>query len=74
VDGAEPLHRSARPNQGVFKINGLPPGRYLAAAIDYLEAGAARDPAVLERLRSAAVPVTLGEGESTTIALKVIAQ
>ena len=65
---------SGRPDQqGGFKITGLPPGRYLAAAIDYLETGAERDPELLERLRTSATPVTLGEGESKRVTLKIVA-
>jgi hypothetical protein len=65
---------SGRPDQkGAFKIEGLPPGRYLVAAVDYLETGAERDPELLERLKGAATAVTLGDGESKTVSLKLIA-
>ena len=64
---------SGRPDQqGRFKITGLPPGRYLVAAVDYLETGAERDPDLLGQLKSSATLVSLGEGESKTVSLKVV--
>ena len=63
---------AARPDQqGRFTIRGVPPGRYLIAAVDYLEPGQERDPATLERLRPRAIAVTLGEGEARTVDLKL---
>jgi hypothetical protein len=63
---------AARPDQqGGYVIQGVPPGRYLIAVVDYLEPGAERDPATLERLRRGAIAITLGEAESQTIDLKL---
>ena len=59
-------------DEGRFRIDGLPPERYLAAALDYLEDGAEQDRQVLERLRTRASAVTLGEGEQRSIQLDVI--
>src|SRR3990172_10249044 len=43
--------RAGRPDQdGRFQIKGLPPGSYLAAAVEYLEQGSEFDPDLLERL------------------------
>jgi hypothetical protein len=40
--------RSARPDQqGQYQIKGLPPGRYLAVAVDYVESGLWNDPEYL---------------------------
>jgi hypothetical protein len=65
---------SARPNQqGRFNIEGLPPGRYLAIAVDYLEPGDEHNPELLERWRSPATSVTLGEGETRTLTLQLSA-
>jgi hypothetical protein len=56
--------------EGRFQINGLPPGeRYLVAALDYLEAGEEQDRQLLERLRSRATSVTLGDGQHRSIQL-----
>jgi hypothetical protein len=58
---------------GRFEIRGLPPGeRYLAAALDYLEDGEERDRQLLERLRSRATAVTLGDGEQRSIQLDLL--
>ena len=65
---------AARPDQqGSFLVQGVPPGRYLIAAVDYLEPGQERDTATLERLRPRAIAVTLGEGEARTVDLKLTA-
>ncbi len=63
---------AARPDQqGQFKISNLPPGRYLAVALDYLEEGQSEDPLALEALRPSAAQFTLGEGEKKTLNLKI---
>jgi hypothetical protein len=64
--------QSARPDQdGRFQIEGLPPGSYLAVALEHLEPGEEGDPERLESFRPAATRVTLREGEKRTIDLKV---
>jgi hypothetical protein len=58
---------------GRFEIRGLPPGeRYLAAALDSLEDGEERDRQLLERLRTRATSVTLGDGEQRSIQLDLL--
>ena len=53
---------------GRFQFRGLPPGeRYFVAALDYLEAGEEQDRQLLNRLRSRASSVTLGDGEQRSI-------
>jgi hypothetical protein len=65
---------SARPDQeGRFSIKGLPPGRYLAVALDYVEPGEERDPERLEEWRARATGVTIGEGETRSIDLTLTA-
>ena len=54
---------------GQFTIIGLPPGRYLAAAVEYLELGEERNPELLDRLTVRATQVTLQEGESKRLNL-----
>ena len=55
---------------GRFQIRGLPPGeRYFVVALDYLEAGEEQDRQLLERLRSRATSVTLGDGEQRSLQL-----
>ena len=66
--------RSVRGNQqGTFTVRGLPPGvGYLAAAVSYLEEGEAQDPEFLRQLRDRASPVSLREGETKTVELRVV--
>jgi hypothetical protein len=64
--------RVARPDQeGRFSVRGLPAARYRVVAVDYIEPGEEGNPETLERLRPAATAVTLGDGESRTVDLKV---
>lgn len=63
---------TARPDQqGRFRIAGLPPGRYVAIALDYLEPGEERDPGLLEDWRKRGTPLTLSDGQTYTLDLKV---
>jgi hypothetical protein len=65
--------RAVRPDQkGRYQITGLPPGAYLAVAVDYVEQGLWNDPEYLAPLRDGARTLTLGEGESQTISLKLV--
>jgi hypothetical protein len=62
-----------RPDQiGQFRIEGLPPGNYLAAAVEYLETGSEFDPELLTRLADGAQTVTLAEGEGRNVSLKIV--
>jgi hypothetical protein len=63
---------ASRPDaSGQFTVRGLPAGRYLAIAVDYLDAGDEQDPEILETLRRKATSLTLGDGESKTLNLKL---
>ena len=65
--------RATRPDQdGQWQIKGLPSGEYLAIALDYVEDGAWNDPEYLEALKRDAVRVTIGDGSSQTVALKLV--
>ena len=65
--------RSARPDQeGKYQIRGLPPGEYLAVAIDYVEDGMWNDPEYLESIRRYGQKVTLGETDAQTVTLKLV--
>jgi len=64
--------RSARPDQqGTFQIKGLPPGEYLAVALEYVEDGAWNDPEYLDSIRRYGQRVKLLDSGSQTIALKL---
>ena len=65
--------RSARPDQeGKYQIRGLPPGDYLAVAIDYVEEGMWNDPEYLESIRRHGQRLTLGESGTQSVALKLV--
>jgi len=64
--------KSARPDQqGHWRVRSLPPGEYLAIALEYIEDTAWNDPDYLESLRQFATKVTLAEGGSETLSLKL---
>lgn len=61
---------SARADQqGQFKIADLPPGSYLAIAVEYVPQGEWRDPVWLERAARSATKFTIDEGQTRTLAL-----
>ena len=66
--------KSARPDQqGKYEVRGLPPGEYLAVAVDYVEEGSWNDPEYLESIRRFGQRLKLGEGDAQTVSLKLIA-
>jgi hypothetical protein len=67
--------RTERPDQqGRFLVKGLPPGHYLAAAVDSVENGQESDPEFLEQLRGVATPFDLNENEQKALSLKMAQQ
>jgi len=65
--------QTARPDQsGEFLVQGLPPGRYLAAAVRSVQQYEWFDKAYLERLRPLASEVTLEMNRTATASLKVV--
>jgi hypothetical protein len=65
--------RAARPDQqGQAQIKGLPPGEYLAVAVDYVENGLWYDPDYLDSIRHSAERFAVGEGESRLLSLKLV--
>jgi hypothetical protein len=65
--------RAVRPDQqGRYEIKGLPPGEYLAVALNYIEDGIWNDPEYLESIRRYAQKLTLNEGASQSPALKLV--
>ena len=64
--------RSARPNQdATFTIRALPADDYLVVALEYLESGQELDPEQLRVWEPLATKVTLVEGGTQTLSLKL---
>jgi Carboxypeptidase regulatory-like domain len=64
-----------RPDQeGRFRLRNLPAGSYNIVAVDYIEAGAWGDPELLDRLKPHAKRITLSEGGSEKVDLKLVDQ
>jgi protocatechuate 3,4-dioxygenase beta subunit len=65
----------AHPDQtGRYTIEGHPPGRYRVIALGDVEEGEDRDPDLLNGWRTRAATVDLGEGETRTLDLKLMAR
>jgi Carboxypeptidase regulatory-like domain len=64
--------RSARPDQdGRFTIRALPPDDYLVVAVEYLESGQEFDPDQLRVWEPVASKVSLGEGGTQAVTLRL---
>jgi hypothetical protein len=65
--------RVVRPDQqGRFEIRDLPPGNYLAAAVDSLEQGGQWDPAFRKQIEPSAKRFRLTEGETLSLDLQLL--
>jgi hypothetical protein len=63
---------TGRPDQdGRYVVKDLPPGSYLAIAVDYVQQGEWSDPAFLERVKSRATEFRLGAGDQKSLELKL---
>jgi hypothetical protein len=64
--------QTGRPDQnGRFNVKALPAGEYYAAALDFVDPGEASDPEFLDRLTAGAVSLTVVDGESRILNLKI---
>jgi len=64
--------KTGRPDQdGRFKVSGLPPGDYYAVALDYVDSSEWTETEYLDRIRSKATDVSLNEGETKSIDLRL---
>jgi hypothetical protein len=63
---------TARPDQtGKYTIRALPPGSYYVVAVDPSEQGEWFEPAYLEQQRTGASQISIAEGDSKTLDLRV---
>jgi len=63
---------TTRPDQGGrYQLRGIPAGSYYAIAVDYVEQGEWTDPEYLEKIKGSAATVSIGDGETKTLDLKL---
>jgi hypothetical protein len=60
--------------QGRFRVRTLRPGAYFIAAVAHVENGQWLDPDFLESLRASATRITVAEGETKTVDLKLVGE
>ena len=59
------------PDAGTFSIAGMPPREYLMVAVDSAQAPDIQDPAVFEALARAGTSVSVAEGDTRTVTLRI---
>jgi protocatechuate 3,4-dioxygenase beta subunit len=74
IDGSRWVKRSQSAENGAFTVTGLPPGDYWVAAVPRLDRTAelVPDPDVLDALSLRGVRISLGEGQSQELTLRLI--
>jgi hypothetical protein len=70
-DGSRHIKRTVSSEDGSFEVNGMPPGEYFLAAVASFPSGDWQSPQTLESLVRGATRVTVREGQSRTITLRV---
>jgi hypothetical protein len=66
------IHTAQPDQQGRYQVKGLPPGRYVAAAVESLSSDGHHNPAFQKRVRSTATPFTLIEGQQLVLDLQLM--
>ena len=67
--------KASRPDQNAhYRIQGLPPGEYLLAAVEVVQQGEWFDPRFLERLRPVSANLSIDAGESQELNLTLSSQ
>jgi len=71
--GASRYMRVLRPDRdGAFTVRGLPPGEFVAAALESLESGREWDPDVQKMVRSSGRDFSLSEGQNLSLNLELM--
>jgi hypothetical protein len=71
-DGSRHTKWTVSTVDGAFEINGMPPGEYFLAAVGSFPSGDWQSPQALESLARGATRVTVREGQTRTIVLRLI--
>jgi hypothetical protein len=71
IEGGATIRHTKADRSGVFRLDTVRPGEYLAVAVEYIQQWQVYDPEFLTPLRRSATKVTVGE-EPVTIDLKVV--
>jgi protocatechuate 3,4-dioxygenase beta subunit len=71
-DGSRFVRVTRLDQRGAWQVQGLPPGRYLAAGVETVEEGMWHDPEYLDALRPHAQELIVGEGSSQTLVLTLV--
>jgi len=74
ISQARFVHTARPDQQGRYQIKALPPGQYVAAAVESLSRDGHYDPAFQKRVRSVAKPFTVREGQQLVLDLQLMAQ
>jgi hypothetical protein len=65
--------RTIRPDQqGRYQVRGLPPGDYVAVAVESLEQGGEWDPAFQQQMRPRGKSISLSDGQTATLDLTLV--
>jgi hypothetical protein len=72
VNPARFIHTARPDQQGRYQVKALPPGRYVAAAVESLSSDGHHNPAFQKRVRSTAAPFTLKEGQQLVLDLQLM--
>ena len=70
--GSRHIMRTTSGSDGSYDVNGLPPGEYFVAAAATLPPGDWQSPESLEALVAGATRVTMREGQSRTMTLRLV--
>jgi len=69
--GGAPIRSGRTDQRGLFRLEAIPPGEYFVAALDAVQTWEVNDPEFLEALKSRAERITVREGTSTPLTLRI---
>jgi hypothetical protein len=69
--GGAPIRSGRTDQRGIFRIEAIPPGDYFVAALEAVQTWQVYDPEFLEALKARAERITLREGASAPLTLRI---